>query len=871
MRALGVEERGLSLDEAQQRLTDHGPNALPPAPRESVARIFVRQFKSPLIYVLFGAAAIIWWLGEGNDALVIFGILLFNAVVGALQEGRAQNTLHALRQFTTSTANVVREGEERVIPDTDVVPGDIILVREGEKVPADARIVICRNLEVDEAALTGESGPVAKSSDILLAPKLIIAEQKNMLFKGTHVVAGNVRAIVVATGPQTEMGAIAKLLTISITEIPLHARIRQLSQVIILVVLFVGALMFWIGTMKGLPARDMFATVVTLAVSVIPEGLPIVMTLILATGVWRMSKRNALVKRLQAVEALGHASIIAVDKTGTLTKNEMLVQKVYVGGSTYDVTGSGYDHQGSVYLQGEGIAVPDHPMLLEIGRIAALTGSARVAADGQGSWTVSGDPTEAALIVFAHKLGFDKDDLEREHPLVAEIPFSSSIKYHAVITKGRPPHLLVVGAPETILHMSNRVLHGGHAQPLTETDREHLEALFVEFSSAGLRVLALAEKRDVDEKLEPEHVHGLTFVGIVGMKDALRPEVPDALARARAAGAKVVMITGDHKVTARAIARDAGIFQSGDRVLEGSDIDSLSDEALRSELTSTSVFARVTPAHKLRIIEAYRARGETIAMTGDGVNDAPSLVAADLGVAMGKIGTEVAKEAADIILLDDNFGSIIAAIEEGRNIYATLRKGILYFFSTSVGEALVIAGALVTSLPLPLLPAQIIWLNFVTDGFLNVALAMEPKEKGLLAERFLPGAALIDGRMTMRMLVMALPMGIGTLILFAMYLDQGLPVALTVSMTVLAVFQWFNAWNCRSETKSIFTMNPFENVYLIGATIIVVCLQLFAVYNPIGQSFLHAVPLSLTDWLIIIPVACTVVIAEEIRKWFVRS
>lgn len=870
--ALRTDLRGLTEGEAAQRRIEAGPNSIPEAPAESVLAIFVRQFKSPLIYVLIGAAGVIYVLGETRDALVIAVVLIFNAIAGALQEGRAANTLRALRTFTTTNATVVRDGNEVIIPDSEIVPGDIVVVREGEKVPADARIIRAQSLATDESALTGESQPVEKTDAPILTPNLTLAEQKNMLFKGTTVVAGNAHAVIVATGIHTEMGRIASEIAASTTEIPLQRDIRRFSHLIIAVVAVLSVALYFVGVMQGLPSREMFATVVTLAVSVIPEGLPIVMTLILATGVWRMSKRNALVKRLQAVEALGHARVIATDKTGTITRNEMVIQKAYVGGNVLTISGSGYEPHGSVFEDGGIVAVNDRAELIHTGRIAALTGTARVFfADAEHRWKVSGDPTEAALIVFAQKLGFKRDEMVHEHPLIAEIPFSSANKYHAVVTGAAPPHLSVVGAPEVILQRATHILKGDAAHTLTAHEKEALEEIIVSFSQEGLRVLALAEKRDIGRTLTPEHVGGLTLVALVGMKDGMRAEVPSAMRDAHAAGIRVVMITGDHKITARAIATEAGIFKPGDRVLTGEDIDAMSDESLARELARTAVFARVTPEHKLRIITAYRARGEGIAMTGDGVNDAPSLVAADLGVAMGVTGTEVAKEAADIILLDDNFATILAAVEEGRSIYSTLRKGILYFFSTSVGEVLVIAGALFAMMPLPLLPAQIIWLNFVTDGFLTVALAMEPKERGLLSRPFAkPTRYLVDSAMTLRVFVMAIPMGVGTLLLFALYLDQGLAMALTVSMTVLAVFQWFNAWNCRSHIQSIVTSNPFANTYLIGATILVVALQLVAVYNPFFASYLHTVPLTLVDWLIIIPVASTVVLTEELRKFFAR-
>lgn len=791
MAALRTSERGLSAEEARRRFTEYGPNKLPEAKADDLAVIFLRQFRSPLIYILLLASAIVFAIGEPVDGTIILAVLLFNAVVGTIQEGKAQNTLSALRRFVETRATVLRDGKELIVADTEVVPGDIIILEEGEKIPADGRVLLSQNMKVDEAALTGESQPVHKVPE---APDAGKEDGLNAVLKGTHVVAGNGRAVVTGTALDTAIGKIAKEITAVEAEIPLKANIRHLSTLIIATVAVMSVLLFALGVASGKTVTQMFATVVALSVSVIPEGLPIVMTLVLASGVWRMSKRNALVKKLQAVEALGQARIIAVDKTGTITKNEMVVQKAYVEGKTFDIGGVGYEPQGEVLLDNAAVSVANHPELLLIGKIAALSANARVMyAEEKKEWRISGDPTEAAILVFSQKLGFRKDELLRESPFIAEIPFDYRIKYRATAHRvdGRR-FLSVIGAPEVILELSERVWRGGKEQPLTKKDREHLEAVFLGMSRVGLRVVGVAEGRASWDELAPEGIRELTFVGFLGMKDALRAEVRGALERARAAGMRVVMITGDHKVTAQAVARDAGIYHDGDLILTGRDVDALSDRELSERVGSVSVFARVTPEHKLHIVKAYQARGEIVAMTGDGVNDAPPLVAADLGVAMGKIGTEVAKEAADIVLLDDNFGSIVSAVEEGRGIYKTIKKVILYLFSTSMGEAFTIAGALFLGFPLPVLPAQIIWLNFVTDGFLDVALAMEPKEDGLLSSSFeRPKKYLVDKLMAWRMVIMAVPMAAGALYLFAWYYDTDIVKAWTIALTVLAVFQWW--------------------------------------------------------------------------------
>ncbi len=854
-------EHGLSKTEVVSRFQKYGPNKLPEAKVDGLAVIFLRQFQSPLIYILLVASMIVFVMGENVDGSIILAVLLFNAVIGTIQEGRAQNTLLALKKLVETKATVFREGKEFIISDSEVVPGDIIILQEGEKVPTDARIITATNLKIDEAAFTGESEPKHKIADIIDVANLPTADQKNMIFKGTHILSGSGKAIVVATGIETVIGKISKEIAVIDTEIPLKTNIRDLSRLIIIAVASISTLLFLLGIISGKSVKEMFTMVVSLSVSIIPEGLPIVMTLVLATGVWRMSKRNVLVKKLQAVEALGQARVIAVDKTGTLTKNEMVIQKVYVDGKMFEVGGVGYEPKGEIKLGGNSIDPLNHPELIFVGKIATFCASARVIfSEEEKVWRVAGDPTEAAMLVFAQKLGFHKDALERESPLIDEIPFDYKLKYHATIHKTDGQKLLtVVGAPEVILNLSK----------ISKEEKQKLESVVISMSQEGLRVIALTKTNNVSKVLSPENINSLTFVGFFGMKDALRPEVAGAMQKATSAGIRVVMITGDHKITAQVIAKEAGIYHDGDMILTGQDIDAFSEIELSEKLATTSVFARVTPEHKLRIIKAYKARGEIVAMTGDGVNDAPSLVAADLGVAMGKIGTEVAKEAADIVLLDDNFGNIISAVEEGRSIYKTIKKVILYLFSTSAGETLTITGALLLGYPLPILPGQIIWANVVTDGFLDVALAMEPKEKGLLRGNFeRPKKYLVDKLMLQRMVFMAVPMMFGALFLFKGYFETDLAKALTMSFTVLVVFQWFNAWNCRSENKSIFQMNPFSNKFLVGATLIVISLQMFAIYNPLMQKLLHTVPLSLSEWLVIISIAASIIVVEEIRKFF---
>ena len=765
-------EAGLNFKEALARLKEYGANQLLEPKADKLIFIFLRQFQSPLIFILIAASLVVFLMGE-----------------------------------------IVKE------------------------------------------------------------EKLSTSGRKNMVFKGAYILSGNGKAIVVATGLKTMIGQIAKEIEAIDTEIPFKANLRYLSRLIIIAVVCISGILFLLGTALGNSASVMFATVVSLAVSIIPEGLPIVMTLVLAGGVWRMSRQNVLVKKLQAVEALGQARVIAVDKTGTITKNEMVIQKIYAEGKFFEIEGNGYDPKGAVRLNDRLVNPTSHPELILIGRIAAFCANARVMfLEETKQWRGAAAPTAAATQGLAQKFGIEKDDLERIEPLTIDMPFDYKLQYHATVHQvdGRA-FLAVAGAPEVILNQCQKVWRNGRSQTLTNEEKQELESIFLEMSRNGLRVVALAENRQAAKILKAEEVGDLTFVGFLGMRDSLRPEVAEAIAKVISANIRVVMITGDHKNTAQAIAEQAGIYRSGDIILTGHEIDDMEDEELADKVNWTSVFARVTPEHKLRIIKAYKVRGEIVAMTGDGVNDAPSLVAADLGIAMGKIGTEVAKEAADIVLLDDNFSSITAAVEEGRNIYKTIKRVVLYLFSTNVGEALTITGALIIGYPLPILPVQIIWLNFVTDGFLDVALAMEPKEKRLLTSSFIrPKKFIIDRLMAERMLLMALPMALGAIYLFHKYFIDDPAKAWTISLTTLAVFQWFNAWNCRSEKKSLLRMNPLTNKFLVGATLVIIALQLLAVYHPTMQKFLHTVSLAPVDWLIIVLVASSIIFVEEIRKFFYR-
>jgi len=872
--SLKVTANGLTSEEHAERLKQYGPNSLPAQKSDTLLTIFLSQFKSPLIYLLMAAAALMVVVDEVKDAYIIGAVLLFNAIAGTVQAGRAQNTLKALQKMTKTNATVLRNGEEIVIDDSDVVPGDIIKLVEGDKVPAGARLLEIKNLRVDESALTGESQPISKKIDVLENPNLQIAEQKNMVFKGTFVVAGSATAVVTSTGINTVMGKISQQILDIDTEIPLQKQIAHLSHIIIYVVLAISVLIFVVGILTNHALEEMFTLAVAVIVSAVPEGLPIVLTLLLASGVWRMGKRNVLVKRLQAVEALGEAKIIAVDKTGTITKNELALTTAYIGGKTYTISGVGYEPTGTLNLNNE--EVSDTPIDVHwLATVANLCSSASVHYDKKAdTYDIHGDPTEAAMTVFAEKLGITRPALKQKYNIVDEIPFDSALRFHALTVQehNAEPQLLVAGAAEQLLSLASHIHRDGTVIPLTDELRQEVNNTIADMSGQALRVIGLAEKTGVTGTLTPEAVVGLTIVGLVGMQDGLRPEVPEALERTREAGIKVVMITGDHKETAKAIAASAGIFQPGDTILTNDDIETMSEDELLVALGTTTVFARITPEHKLSIVQLFRKHGDIVAMTGDGVNDALSLVAADLGVAMGKRGTEVAKEAADLILLDDNFGSIVSAVEEGRGIYANLKKVLLFLFSTSLGEIIIIVVALLLFLPTPVLAAQLIWINLVTAGFLDIALAMEPKEKGLLKGKFKkPNALFFDKLMLQRLLVMAIVMAVGTLTLFIWYLNtHTLAYAMTIAVTSMVVAEWFKVWTCRTDKNSITSVPFYGNKYIVWATLLVIVLHGLALYTPFMQQLLSLVPLTVVDWLIIIAVGSLTMVADEIRKWIYR-
>ncbi len=810
-RALRTGPDGLTEEEAGSRLRTYGPNRVEEAPPPNPLRVLLRQFHSPLISILLLAAVVTLFLQEYVDAGVIFAALLVNASVGFLQEWRAERSVVALMRLVSPRARVVRDGREREVDSRDLVPGDLVVLESGSRVPADVRLVEARGLEVDESLLTGESLPVAKRSSVLPEATPVV-ERANMAYAGTVVTRGRGRGYVVATGDATELGALAAQVRREVQpETPLQRRVGALARTLSFLVAACALLTFAVGVAVGQRASQMFLLAVAMAVAAVPEGLPVVFTVTLALGVWRMARRKAIVRHLPAVETLGSTTTIGTDKTGTLTENRMTVQEVWTAAGSWSPPDRGTDPVPA--------GSPLHLTLLA----GVLTNEARVQVSG-GRVDFHGDPTEAALLVSALRAGLDPDAERGRSVSVAELPFESERRYSASVRhRGGEYHLYVKGAPERVLAMCDRVLTSSGPEPL---DPHAVQAAADRMASRGLRVLAMAYRVLEGPPPDPEHLpdpHGLVFLGLQGMLDPPRPGVREAVAGCRRAGIRVVMVTGDHAHTARATAEVLGICGVRDQVLTGADLDTMSDNELREAVRRTPVFARVLPHHKLRIVRALQAHGEVVAITGDGANDAPALKAADVGVAMGASGTDVAREAADVVLADDNFVSIYAAVEEGRITFDNLRKATFYLLSVGLAAILALAASLVLRWPPILLPAQILWLNMVIDGFQDMAMAFEPGEEDVLHRPPRHRQEGILSRLLWERLVLsAVVMALGTLFLFHWEMEEtgSIERARTVALTTLALYSNFHVGNARSDRASVFRRSPFSNPFLVFAVLL---------------------------------------------------
>lgn len=877
------QERGLDEREAAARLQKYGPNELIKTRGVPPFLMFINQFKDFMIFVLLAATIISGFLGEWADAVTILIIVIVNAFLGFMQEYRAERSMEALRQLAAPQATVIREGMVREIPAAELVPGDIVLLEAGAKVPADLRLVACSGLEVEESALTGESFPVKKDTGIV-SEGTGLGDIFNMAFYGTVVTRGRGKGIVVATGMATEMGQIAGLIQEAEPEAtPLQRRLAQVGTWLVTFCLLICLLVVVIGIQRGLPAYQMFLAGVSLAVAAIPEGLPAIVTVALALGVQRMARRNAIVRKLPAVETLGCATVICSDKTGTLTQNEMTVKKCLIGGGTAEIAGEGYEPRGKIETENVNghdfntymhIAALCNNSSLKRGSITIGGFFRKTKGERQKIWDVSGDPTEGALLVMAAKAGVWKEQLEKKQERVREIPFDSERKRMTVVHRSKSGKLFAYtkGAPDVVLNLCSHYLQDGKVLPLTPGVKQKILAANAALAGQALRVLGLAYRElppATDATRDDVVESSLVFAGLAGMLDPPRPNAVKAIHTCKRAGIKVVMITGDHQATAEAVAKEIGIMREGNLVLAGAELDRLSEEQLEKLIGKVAVCARVSPKHKLRIVRALKRKGHVVAMTGDGVNDAPAVKEADIGISMGLTGTDVTKEASAMVLADDNFSTIVAAVEEGRGIYDNIRKFIRYLLSCNVGEVLVMFMAVLAGLPLPLLPIQILWMNLVTDGLPAMALGIDPVEKGIMSRPPRdPREGVFSGGLGWRIIGTGIIFAVGTLGVFMLGWqgDGSLDLARTMAFNTLVFFQLFFVFSCRSEHQSLLETGLFSNWHLVVAVFISAGLQLGVTYIPFLQPLFHTVSLGPQHWLLVLAVAVTPVVLGNLLR-----
>ncbi|MHA1237892.1 MAG: calcium-translocating P-type ATPase, SERCA-type [Candidatus Odinarchaeia archaeon] len=891
LNSLGTSLNGLSKIEAKERLLKYGLNELKKEKKISPFKIFLNQFGNFLVIILIFAAAISWalaLLGEGDliDGIVILIVVFVNAILGFVQEYKAEKSLEALKELTTPKARVIRDGKELEMPAPHIVPGDIVIIEAGDKVPADIRLIEVYNLKVDESSLTGESVPVTKSTEIL-PESTPLADRVNMAFMGSIVTYGRAKGVVVATGMKTEIGKIAKMVQEEDKQTPLQIKLDQLGKRLGIIILGLCGIVFIAGILRNSPIFEMFLIAVSLAVAAIPEGLPAIVTMGLALGVQRMAKRNAIIRKLPAVETLGASTIICSDKTGTLTQNAMTVRTIYCNGEEIEVTGSGFTPSGEFYKNKSKIDPLKDEALTTLLKAALLSSNSSLEYDpNKKQWYVTGDPTSGALVVAAVKAGLRQEDLLSSYKKLAELPFDSERKRVSVVCKTPEGRIEVytAGAPEIIINLCSSILKDGKITPLTSELKKDLLDKIGEIASKAMRVIGVAFKvlpggeRDFNvEKIERD----LVFLGLLGMMDPPREEAKDAIKIAREAGIRPIMITGDNKNTAAAIARELGLLGDGDLILTGEELDKMSIEELEKIIDKVAVFARVSPKHKLQIVKALKGKSQVVAMTGDGVNDAPALKSSDIGVAMGITGTEVSKESADMVLADDNFATIVSAIEEGRRIYDNIAKVVRYLISTNFGEIITLFVGIIIGLPAPVTALQILWINLVTDSLPAIALGIEPPELDIMKRRPRdPKENILSKKILMKAILLGSIMCVGTLSLFWLFLSSanywaliGTPAAQniltearTIAFTALTMFQMWSVLAFRSEKHPIFRLGLFTNIYLIGAIIISISLQALVIYLPPLQLAFETVGLTVFEWISIVLVSSSIFIAMELSK-----
>ncbi|ANF36497.1 calcium-translocating P-type ATPase, SERCA-type [Bacillus velezensis] len=852
-------KQGLTEKEVKKRLEKHGPNELQEGKRTPAIAVFFAQFKDFMVLVLLAATLISGFLGEYVDAVAIMAIVFVNGVLGFFQERRAEKSLHALKELSTPYVSALRDGSWKKIQSKELVPGDIMKFSSGDRIGADVRIVEAKSLEIEESALTGESIPVVKQADKLRKPDVSLGDISNMAFMGTIVTRGSGVGVVVGTGMNTAMGKIADMLeSAGSLSTPLQRRLEELGKILIIVALLLTVLVVAVGVLQGHELYSMFLAGVSLAVAAIPEGLPAIVTVALSIGVQRMIKQKSIVRKLPAVETLGCASVICSDKTGTLTQNKMTVTHMWSGGKTFKVSGIGYEPEG-VFTRGEREIKPkDEKILEQMLVFGALCNTSEIALK-DGHYVLDGDPTEGALLTAARKGGYSNDWLSGQYRVVAEFPFDSVRKMMTVIVEDKEKKQFVItkGAPDVLIDRSSHLMYDARSAPFSGEKKAETEAVLKELASQALRTIAIAYKPlKLGEKPTMEQAEkNLTMLGLSGIIDPPRPEVRQAIKECREAGIKTVMITGDHVETAKAIAKDLRLLPKKGRVMDGKTLNELTEKELIETVDDVYVFARVSPEHKLKIVKAFQENGHVVAMTGDGVNDAPAIKQADIGVAMGVTGTDVAKEASSLILVDDNFATIKSAIKEGRNIYENIRKFVRYLLASNVGEILVMLFAMLLALPLPLVPIQILWVNLVTDGLPAMALGMDQPEGDLMRRKPRhPKEGVFARKLGWKVVSRGFLIGAATILAFIIVYHrnpENLPYAQTVAFATLVLAQLIHVFDCRSET-SVFSRNPFENIYLLGAIISSIFLMVIVIYYPPLQPIFKTVPITPGDWMLII-------------------
>lgn len=870
---------GLSTQEATSRLKKYGHNQLKEKKERSPLHIFFEQFENFIVWVLIGAALISGFLGEWIDAIAIVAIVTLNAVLGFIQEYRAERALEVLKKLSTPSSKVIRKSKHKIVSSLNLVPGDLIEIEAGDHIPADSRVVyMTPNFTSQEASLTGESNPVIKTT-AALDREVGLGDRKNMIYLGTSVASGKARAIVVETGMNTELGKIAGMIQqVEQQYTPLQKKLEQFGKSIVYFCFILVSIVFLLEFLRGGNIFDMFLTSVSLAVAAIPEGLPAVVTVVLALGVQKMVKRNALIRKLPAIETLGCATVICSDKTGTLTRNEMTVQAVFANNTLFKVTGIGYEPKGEFLLNGQAINLAGYQDLKNVLVCGSLCNGAELIQQ-DGSYKIIGDPTEGAILVCAAKSGLWKDKLEHEFPFVEEIPFDSIRKKMTILRKDKDKLLAFVkGAPDVMLDNCTEIELNGQRKKISEADKQNILNVNSQFAHQAMRILAVSY-RELDNSVDNYEVgtieKDLIFLGLIAMIDPPREEVKKAVAECKTAGIKTVMITGDHKQTAAAIAQKLGFLKDDTRALTGTELDKLSEEVFKEEVNKIAVYARVSPEHKLRVVRTLQEHNEIVAMTGDGVNDAPAVKEADIGIAMGITGTDVTKEVSDMVITDDNFASIVAAIKEGRGIYDNIKKFIHYLLSCNMGEICVMFISSLIGLPMPLLPIHILWVNVVTDGFPAFALGVDPIDPHIMERS--PRSkdeAVVTKKSALLILQQGFFIALCSFLSFVFVLSvEKAPIekARTVAFIVLSCTQLFHAFNCRSNIKSLFELGVLTNKKLIYATLISFLLQIAVVHIPFFQKIFKTEALGFLDWILIVIISSFSLWAVEIVKMFNRK